>query len=245
MRSCRWSSGLHIFSGSQNSAIQSSRRNKAVELAALSRDAPRRPSAQYRWGAGIPYFPGEDRYRGPIASNLSDLGHKDEAFAARGKARRGAGAYLVGEAGIYVSRRRSQNIAGQVFLVTTAVSPPSGRFRQFRAGDPQELPGADRNRMAERSAKYLGGGPPVHASGPARRPHAAGCCPGRRFRCRFPVGSLWIDGQSHPLSQPSGNHRTLDMNVSIFFTNPRHQYAETRKLLTIMESLAMARNLQG
>jgi diaminopimelate decarboxylase len=115
--------GFHIFSGSQNlrSASICESQVKAFDLALkLAETAPAPPRVlNLGGGFGIPYFPGEARLDLlPIGANLSDL-------ASRAKSEMGAvelvielGRYIVGEAGIYVSRVIDRKISrGSVFLV--------------------------------------------------------------------------------------------------------------------------------
>lgn len=116
--------GFHLFAGSQNlhaEAICDAQR-QSYELAL--RLAPLAPSPirflNLGGGFGIPYFPGEARLDlGPIGDNLHRLAYRarDELPAAALVIE--LGRYLVGEAGIYVTRvvdrKRSR---GQVFLVT-------------------------------------------------------------------------------------------------------------------------------
>ena len=116
--------GFHIFSGSQNlnaAAISESQR-KSVELAL--RLAPHAPGPlrllNIGGGFGIPYFPGEQ------ALNVAAIG--DALNGTLQALRHGApgcklvlelGRYLVGEAGIYVSRVLERKISrDQVFLIT-------------------------------------------------------------------------------------------------------------------------------
>jgi diaminopimelate decarboxylase len=115
--------GFHIFSGSQNlrSASICESQVKAFDLALkLAQAAPGPPRVlNLGGGFGIPYFPGEvplDLL--PIGSNLSDL-------AARAKREMDdvelvieLGRYIVGEAGIYVSRVIDRKISrGGIFVV--------------------------------------------------------------------------------------------------------------------------------
>lgn len=115
--------GLHVFAGSQNlqaTAIVEAQR-KTYELAArlLSES-----SVVARWiniggGFGIPYFPGENELDlEPIATNLHDISQRARAeLSVRVVIE--LGRYLVGPAGLYVSRVLDRKTSsGQVFLVT-------------------------------------------------------------------------------------------------------------------------------
>lgn len=116
--------GFHIFSGSQNlrpDAIVEAQR-KAFDLALeLARAAP--SPVQFLnlgGGFGIPYFPGETPLDlGPIGANLTALGARAQSEFPGAKLVIELGRYLVGEAGIYVSRVIDRKVSrGQVFLVT-------------------------------------------------------------------------------------------------------------------------------
>jgi diaminopimelate decarboxylase len=115
--------GFHIFSGSQNlrSAAIIEALQKSVDLAvALSRYAP----APIRLlivggGFGIPYFPGE---RPLDVSPISEAIHELSSTTLRELGtplRIELGRYIVGEAGLYVTKIIDRKISrGQVFLVT-------------------------------------------------------------------------------------------------------------------------------
>lgn len=116
--------GFHIFSGSQNLRAESimEAQLKTFDLARrLSADAPSPVKLlNLGGGFGIPYFPGEQPLDlNAVGEHLSGLmpdAHRDfpEAeFVIE------LGRYLVGEAGIYVSRVIERKISrGQVFLIT-------------------------------------------------------------------------------------------------------------------------------
>ena len=115
--------GFHLFAGSQNLKAESicEAQQKSYDLAlALSRYAPSPVSfLNLGGGFGIPYFPGE------IRLDLKSIGRNLEQLANRAKADFPAaslvielGRYLVGEAGIYVSRVIDRKVSrGQTFLV--------------------------------------------------------------------------------------------------------------------------------
>jgi diaminopimelate decarboxylase len=116
--------GFHIFSGSQNlkaASIQDAH-EKTFDLAL--RLAPYTPSAMRMLniggGFGIPYFPGEEPLDvAAVGANLKRLlpGMKQQLPQVQIVIE--LGRYLVGEAGIYVSRIVERKVSrGQVFLVT-------------------------------------------------------------------------------------------------------------------------------
>jgi diaminopimelate decarboxylase len=116
--------GFHIFSGSQNlkaASIQEAH-EKTFDLA--FRLAPYVPSAirtlNIGGGFGIPYFPGEEPLDlAAVGANLKRLlpGVKQQLPQAQLVIE--LGRYLVGEAGIYVSRIVERKVSrGQVFLIT-------------------------------------------------------------------------------------------------------------------------------
>ena len=115
--------GFHLFAGSQNLKAESivEAQCKSYELALrLAQDAP----APVRFlnlggGFGIPYFPGEQRLDlAPIGANLAALVERAKAELPQAELVIELGRYLVGEAGIYVTRILDSKISrGQVFLV--------------------------------------------------------------------------------------------------------------------------------
>ncbi|WP_444718965.1 pyridoxal-dependent decarboxylase, exosortase A system-associated [Paucibacter soli] len=116
--------GFHLFAGSQNLRAESicEAQQKSYELARrLAAYAP----APVRFlnlggGFGIPYFPGEQRLDlAPIAANLADLVGRARIELPQAELVIELGRYLVGEAGIYVTRVLDRKVSrGQVFLVT-------------------------------------------------------------------------------------------------------------------------------
>jgi diaminopimelate decarboxylase len=116
--------GFHLFAGSQNLRAEAicEAQQKSYELAL--RLAALAPSPvqflNLGGGFGIPYFPGEQPLDlAPIGANLAALCER----AARDLPQAGIvielGRYLVGEAGVYVTRIVDRKVSrGQVFLVT-------------------------------------------------------------------------------------------------------------------------------
>ncbi|MGQ0652122.1 MAG: pyridoxal-dependent decarboxylase, exosortase A system-associated [Betaproteobacteria bacterium] len=116
--------GFHIFSGSQNlrAAAITEAQEKTLELAShLAAHAPSRVRILNMGGGfGIPYFPGDE----PL--DLAAVGRSLAPIAARARAALPEarlvlelGRYMVGEAGVYVSRVVDRKISrGHVFLVT-------------------------------------------------------------------------------------------------------------------------------
>ena len=115
--------GFHLFAGSQNlkaEAICEAQR-KSYELACnLARHAP----APLRFlnlggGFGIPYFPGEKHLDlAPIGANLAQLSKQAKDDFPEASLVIELGRYLVGEAGIYVTKIVDRKASrGQTFLV--------------------------------------------------------------------------------------------------------------------------------
>jgi len=116
--------GFHLFAGSQNLKAESicEAQLKSYELALrLAEDAPTPVRfLNLGGGFGIPYFPGEQRL------DLSSIGANLEALLARARHELPEaafvielGRYMVGEAGIYVTRIVDRKVSrGQVYLVT-------------------------------------------------------------------------------------------------------------------------------
>ncbi len=116
--------GFHIFAGSQNLRADSicDAQQKSYELALrLAQHAPA-PVLFLNLGGGfgIPYFPGEQRLDlAPISANLQGLQERVAAELPKASMVIELGRYLVGEAGIYVTRITDRKVSrGQVFLVT-------------------------------------------------------------------------------------------------------------------------------
>jgi diaminopimelate decarboxylase len=115
--------GFHLFAGSQNLKAEAiiEAQCKSYELALrLAQDAP----APVRFlnlggGFGIPYFPGEQRLDlAPIGANLAALVERAKTELPEAELVIELGRYLVGEAGVYVTRILDRKISrGQVFLV--------------------------------------------------------------------------------------------------------------------------------
>jgi diaminopimelate decarboxylase len=116
--------GFHLFAGAQNLKAEAivEAQQKSYELAlALSASAPA-PARTLNLGGGfgIPYFPGEQPLDlAPIAANLRELAQRAERDFPGAEIVIELGRYLVGEAGLYVTRIIDRKISrGQVFLVT-------------------------------------------------------------------------------------------------------------------------------
>jgi diaminopimelate decarboxylase len=116
--------GLQIFSGSQSLSVSTivDAQSSTFELARrLADDAPA-PVALLNIGGGfgIPYFPGEAALDlRPIADNLDGWLPRMRGALPQARVAIELGRYLVGEAGVYVSRVTDRKVSrGQVFLVT-------------------------------------------------------------------------------------------------------------------------------
>ena len=115
--------GFHLFAGSQNLRSESicEAQQKSYELALrLAQDAPLPVRfLNLGGGFGIPYFPGEQRLDlGPIGDNLARLAQRAQTELPGSALVIELGRYLVGEAGVYVTRIVDRKISrGQVYLV--------------------------------------------------------------------------------------------------------------------------------
>jgi diaminopimelate decarboxylase len=115
--------GFHLYSGSQNlkAAAICEAQEKSYELAhTLSRHAP----APVRFlnlggGFGIPYFPGEQQLDlAPIGDNLRKIAEQAAHDFPQAAVVIELGRYLVGEAGLYVTRLIDQKYSrGQTYLI--------------------------------------------------------------------------------------------------------------------------------
>ena len=116
--------GFHLFAGSQNLRAESicEAQLKSYELALRLAEAAPAPVRFLNLGGGfgIPYFPGEQRLDlQPIADNLERLAARARDELPEVSLVIELGRYLVGEAGIYVTRIVDRKVSrGQVFLVT-------------------------------------------------------------------------------------------------------------------------------
>ena len=116
--------GFHLFAGSQNLRAEAicEAQLKSYELAL--RLSAHRPEAvrslNLGGGFGIPYFPGEQRLDlAPIADNLQRLRERAARDLPAATIVLELGRYLVGEAGVYVTRILDRKESrGKVFLVT-------------------------------------------------------------------------------------------------------------------------------
>ena len=115
--------GFHLFAGSQNLRADSicEAQQKSYELALrLAQDAPTPVKfLNLGGGFGIPYFPGEQSLDlAPIGLNLQALAERCARELPLAHIVIELGRYLVGEAGVYVTRIVDRKVSrGQVYLV--------------------------------------------------------------------------------------------------------------------------------
>ncbi|MFN6961120.1 MAG: pyridoxal-dependent decarboxylase, exosortase A system-associated, partial [Rhodocyclaceae bacterium] len=115
--------GFHLFAGSQNLKAEAiiEAQQKSFELALRLSEAAPAPVEVLNLGGGfgIPYFPGEQRLEiAPIGANLVMLVERAKTELPEATLVIELGRYLVGEAGIYVTRVLDRKLSrGQVFLV--------------------------------------------------------------------------------------------------------------------------------
>ena len=115
--------GFHLFAGSQNLRAEAicEAQQKSYELALrLAQDAPLQVKfLNLGGGFGIPYFPGEQRLNlAPIGDNLAQLLQRAQTELPQAEFVIELGRYLVGEAGVYVTRIIDRKLSrGQVYLV--------------------------------------------------------------------------------------------------------------------------------
>ena len=116
--------GFHLYAGSQNLRAESicEAQTRSYELALRLADAAPGPVHLLNLGGGfgVPYFPGEQRLDlAPIGRNLAALVERARTELPQAGLVIELGRYLVGEAGIYVTRVVDRKLSrGQVFLVT-------------------------------------------------------------------------------------------------------------------------------
>lgn len=116
--------GLQIFSGSQSLSVSTivDAQSRTFELARRLADHAPAPVVLLNIGGGfgIPYFPGEAALDlRPIADNLGAWLPRMRDALPQASVAIELGRYLVGEAGVYVTRVTDRKVSrGQVFLVT-------------------------------------------------------------------------------------------------------------------------------
>ena len=115
--------GFHLFAGSQNLRAESicEAQQKSYELALRLVQHAHTPVKFLNLGGGfgIPYFPGEQRLDlTPIGSNLAAICNRAQHELPQAGIVIELGRYLVGEAGVYVTRIIDRKVSrGQVYLV--------------------------------------------------------------------------------------------------------------------------------
>ena len=207
--------GFHLFAGSQNLRPESicEAQQKSYELAL--RLAALAPSPvkflNLGGGFGIPYFPGEQVLDlAPIGANLQALVERAAAEMPQASLVIELGRYLVGEAGVYVTRIVDRKLSrGQVYLVTDGGLnhhlAASGNFGQVvRKNYPvtvSKIGQQGRQRAARAGFRRR---PAVHAAGPAGRPHGPAGGRDRRSGRRVPVRCLWPQRQPGRFSGAPG-----------------------------------------
>ncbi len=158
--------GFHIYSGSQNLRAEAICEAQTKSLALAVRLAAHAPapvrSLNLGGGFGIPYFPGDTPLpTAPIGEHLRGIVHDAARVLPQAALVLELGRYLVGEAGVYVSRVVDRKVSrGQVFLVVDGGLhhhlSASGNFGQvIRKNYPLEIG----NRMlgaARESASVVG-----------------------------------------------------------------------------------------
>lgn len=116
--------GFHLFAGSQNLRAASicEAQLKSYELALRLSDLAPAPLKFLNLGGGfgIPYFPGDARLDlAPIGDNLTQLVERARTELPQVSLVIELGRYLVGEAGVYVTRIVDRKLSrGKVYLVT-------------------------------------------------------------------------------------------------------------------------------
>ena len=116
--------GFHIFCGSQNlraEAIMEAQRNTFALARRLAADAPGPVKLlNLGGGFGIPYFPGEQALDlESVGAHLAELMPAARLDFPEAEFVIELGRYLVGEAGVYVSRVIERKVSrGQLFLIT-------------------------------------------------------------------------------------------------------------------------------
>jgi diaminopimelate decarboxylase len=116
--------GFHLFAGSQNlrpeSICEAQQKSYDLALRLAAQTAAPVKFLNLGGGFGIPYFPGEQRLDlAPIGENLAAIVERAQRDLPQAHIVVELGRYLVGEAGVYVTRVVDRKLSrGQVYLVT-------------------------------------------------------------------------------------------------------------------------------
>ena len=116
--------GFHLFAGSQNlrpeSICEAQQKSYELALRLAAQAATPVKFLNLGGGFGIPYFPGEHRLDlAPIGENLAAIVERAQRDLPQAHIVVELGRYLVGEAGVYVTRVVDRKTSrGQVYLVT-------------------------------------------------------------------------------------------------------------------------------
>ena len=116
--------GFHLFAGSQNlrpeSICEAQQKSYELALRLAAQTAAPVKFLNLGGGFGIPYFPGEQRLDlAPIGENLAAIVERAQRDLPQAHIVVELGRYLVGEAGVYVTRVVDRKVSrGQVYLVT-------------------------------------------------------------------------------------------------------------------------------
>ena len=164
--------GFHIYAGSQNlraEAVSAALRQSYELVLQLARFAPAPVrSVNLGGGFGIPYFPGEAALDlAPIAATLAEISSRAAAQLPEAELVLELGRYLVGEAGIYVTRVVEKKLSrGRHYLITDGGLnhhlAASGNFGQVIR---KNYPVCIGNRMGQPNAAF-----PVTVAGPLCTP---------------------------------------------------------------------------
>ena len=164
--------GFHVYAGSQNlraDAISAALRQSFELVLQLARLAPAPVrSVNLGGGFGIPYFPGEAALDlAPIAATLADISSRAATQLPEAELVLELGRYLVGEAGIYVTRVVEKKLSrGRRYLITDGGLnhhlAASGNFGQVIR---KNYPVCIGNRMGQPAAAL-----PVTVAGPLCTP---------------------------------------------------------------------------
>jgi diaminopimelate decarboxylase len=116
--------GLHIFTGSQSLSMEAiiQAQSGALDLARTLLEGAGLPVRKINIGGGlgIPYFPGEKRLDiNPMGEKLHELVEAHRDWLGKAHLVLELGRFLVGEAGVYVTRIVDRKISrGETFLIT-------------------------------------------------------------------------------------------------------------------------------
>ena len=212
--------GIHVFIGTQilDFEVLLSQYRKGLDIARRAAAILKRPlsTLDFGGGLGIPYFAhekslDEGRLREGMAALIAGV-RGDPSFSGT-RFFLEPGRYLVGEAGVYVTRINDIKISrGKKFPDRRWWNESSiGGVRKSGPDDQAQLSGGDSQQTCQPSRRNCRGGrPALHSPGCSGARHQSAGCGHRRPSWRLSIRSLRAIFQPAWLSQPSCSAGDMD-----------------------------------